>query len=280
MAEKSGGPFEGQTENEVWGAIAAFEQILEVAPDDTGALDALSQAYDLIGDGERGRHYLLRLSRLYIAQKNAAAAAELIPRLERYGAADEEAASLIRDIRHLVPIGPPTAEPEKEAAIPQRCEGFTLDAELALAWRLQTAGLLTPEDYSQVVSDLSDMAARQELLTISLLHVLHDRGFRNLDNVMAFMARESGTPMIRVTSFETIENCQTLLPLEFMVRQGVVPFATIAQEALIAVLNPFDEGLRERVARKTGRTCHFYLTWPADFDAWIARLNKTQSSPP
>jgi tetratricopeptide (TPR) repeat protein len=268
--------FDGRSENEIWSAIAAFEQILEVEPNDTSALDALTQAYELVGDGERARGHLLRLARAYIAQGNAAPAANLIERLERYGAEDVEAAALIREIQRLPSAsvaygdgrqpGAPAANEPAEPAI---------DGELALAWRLHSAGLLTPEEYAGVVNDLSEIAARRERLTLSVLHVLHDRGFPKLDQIIGYMARESRAPMVPVTSFETPESCHTLLPMDFMARRGVAPFAMIAQEALVAVLNPFDEALRERVIKEAGRPCHFYLTWPTEFDAWIQHVSRS-----
>jgi hypothetical protein len=277
MSDEDGESTRGRSGTEAWGAISAFEQILEVMPNDISALDALVQSYEIVGDSERAREYLLRLARVLVEQGNASQAEVLVDRLRRLGKRDAEAEALIRDIEALSRLVVP--DPSRRPTIdlqPDPSISSAIEAELALAWRLHSAGLLTQEEYAGVVNDLSETAARRELLTVSVLHVLQDRSFRALDTVIAYMAHESRTPVIPVASFEMQESCLSLLPLDFMVRHGAIPFDFVAQEALVAVLNPFDANLRERVALRSGRPCHFYLTWPAEFDAWIARLKQTR----
>jgi len=280
MSESGSSAFQGLSENEIWSAISAFEQILDVVPDDVDALDALTQAYDIIGDGERARNYLLRLVRACLEQGDVQKASGLAERLKRYGPDDAEAAALLQRISQLSPAdrtGPSIASPTRGE--PRReAEPAPIDAELALAWRLHSAGLLSAEEYAGAVRDLSDIASRKEPLTLSVLHVLHDRQFPKLDEVLAYMARETRTPVVPIMAFEMPESCQRLLPVEFMVRKGVAPFSILSNEPLVALLNPYAETVRAETTERAGRVCHFYLTWPAEFDAWIERLRQSLQS--
>lgn len=258
---------EDKTVAEALSVIEAFEQVLEAAPEDIGALDALYRAHEIVGNRARAREYLLRLARLYLEQRNFAEAEALREDLRRLGGGDAETTGLLARLDALSQPSPPPAAPtgtEDEIAI--------VESELALAWRLHSAELLDQETYAAVANDVTEAAARSDGGVISALHALHRRSFAGFDDLIAFLAKDSRTPMIPANAFEVTPECRALLPTEFMARRGVVPLDTIGSAALIAVLNPMDEALRNEIRRRTGRECHFFLTWPAHFEARLARL--------
>mgnify|MGYP001293306397 CR=1 FL=1 len=267
MADTTRESAESRSVSEAWNAITAFEQILEIMPNDVSTLDALVRSCEMVGDTERARKYIVRLVRTHLTQRNAAQAEALAEDLRRLGAGSAEAEELLRQLEgtRRRPAFAPAAE------IAPTAETSALEAELSLAWRLHEAELLTQQDYAAVANDLTTLAAQPDAVRISLLHVLSARAFPNLDGLLAHMAREARVPVINVAAFDPPRACRTLLPLDFMARRCVLPFEMIGREALVALLNPFDDSLREQVRRRVGAPCHFYLTRPANFDDALER---------
>jgi hypothetical protein len=50
--------------------------------------------------------------------------------------------------------------------------------ELALAWNLLQAGILSQEEYSNVVHDLSENSSKNVQVRCRLCMYVHDRGFK------------------------------------------------------------------------------------------------------
>ena len=112
-------------------------------------------------------------------------------------------------------------------------------------------------------------------MPVSVLHALHDRSYKGYDKVIAYLSRSSGLPIIPITGFELMPAAYNLLPLEFMTQRGAICFEIMGQDALIAVLNPFDKELQEDVRRAMGtRRGHFYLVSSADYDAVLMNIRK------
>ncbi len=278
MPRKPGG---GQPRpvKEAWGAISAFEEILQAVPDDCGAMDALVQSYELVGDRARAREYLIRLVQTYLRSGRQKDAVDQMDRLIQYYDGEAEIAALIEELHALAPAEPPPRPAEEavaDTAGPDRQNA--LQAELALAWKLHEQRLLTQDEYASIVQDLSEISSRPVDTTVSVLHALLDRHFGNFDGIMSAVARESGLPILPLNSFDTPRATAALLPLAYMKRRGVAVFETISNEALVAVMNPFDEDLQRDAARLLGRPCRFFLTLPTELDAWLARVEKTQTS--
>jgi len=66
-----------ELDEEVWQAINAFEQIIEALPRDRASLEALSHAYEQVGDTAKEAEYLNRLAKVLIDEEDADAAARL-----------------------------------------------------------------------------------------------------------------------------------------------------------------------------------------------------------
>jgi hypothetical protein len=275
-------------ENQVWTAIAAFEQIVETMPTDRVSLEALSNAYEQVGDLTRSREYLVRLVDVLIAEGDRKAGESIRERVAQFAATDPQAKDAGERLEAMLGAGKPAPKAPDLAPAPAAGEAAKTEdadlksahvvAELSFAWTLFQAGELSQEEYASVAQDLSEVSAGSAVVSVSVLHVLHDRASRSLDRVIAFASRDSGTPIVPLDLFDVPEAAFSLLPVEFMVRYGTVVFALMGNDVLAIVLNPYNKQVRAKVEQTTGKPCHFYLATPAAFDALFEKHKITVSA--
>jgi hypothetical protein len=277
-------------ENQVWSAIATFEQIVETLPNDRVSLEALSSAYEQVGDLARARDYLVRLVNVLVDAGDHEAAGLFQERLLLHAATDPEAKAAETRLEALLVSGKPA--PREFDLTGELSVGTTgkqeevdlrsshVAAELSYAWSLFQADQLTQEEYAQVAQDLSEVSASNAAVTVSVLHVLHDRASRNLDRVLAYSAQDAAMPVIPLILFEVPEATMDLLPADFIVRYGVMVFALLGNDALVIILNPQNKALKKKVEQMLNRRCHFYLATPADFDALLEKRKKPENVAP
>lgn len=285
---KAGDANRADAESEIWNAIAAFERILEVMPDDRTSLDTLFHAYTQLGDHTRARDYLVRLATVVADERDAAAAEPLVEPLKGYAEKDAALQALFNRVTALVSDVP--AAPAAEAGGgPERRDKKTVPAasasalqqkaniteELAFAWDLLQAQELTQEQYAEVVQDLTEISSNAlDQGAVSMLHVIETRGYGNLDRILAFASRKGEAPILNLSNFEFDDEAIALLPPEIMVRRGVLPFDLLGPDLLVVIQNPYDRELRRQVERATGKRGHFYLTPPHEFNAAMGRVQK------
>lgn len=274
-------------ESQVWSAIAAFEQIVETIPNDRVSLEALSHAYEQVGDLSRARDYLARLANVVIEENDRDAAELLNERFRSFAAIDpvaREAGARIESFLNAgqaqprqfdVSVAPAVPEEKKDDEAESR--NAHVASELSFAWTLFQAGELSQEDYAVVAQDLSSISANPAPVTVSVVHALHDRGNRGLDKIMAFAARDSGVPIVPLSAFDVTDSVMSFLPREFMIRYGVLPFELMGSDVLVVLLNPYNTQLRQKVQSLIGRRCHFFMTPPSEFDAMMERFGKGES---
>lgn len=264
-------------EAEIWSAIAAFEKILEAMPDDRSSLETLSHAYEHIGDESKTLEYLLRLGDVIIRDRDFDSAGYICEKLEGFGSSDETVVRVRRELTQLVAetqSSTPDQVPSPDAETPSVPSTFRVADELSFAWRLFEAGELTQQEYSGVAQDLSDMSTEEHLSTISVLHVLSARAFSGMERLMGYVARDAKTPIVSLDSFDIPAETASLLPLEFIIRRGAVVYGLLAEDALVVVMNPYDAALREQVESLLGRTCHFFISSPVEFDNTTAKIRE------
>ncbi len=273
-------------EEEIWITISAFEQILEAMPADRTSLEALAGAYEQIGDHVRAKDYFLRLAEVVLGEGDHVAGAQLARHLAPYRE-DPGVRDICERLETLVAVAPPMdgaivadRKPVAKAPVPHvepvMEETFNLGDELAFAWSLLENTLLTQEEYSNLVHDLTEMATNEKGGTISTLHVLEFRKFSGMERVMGAVSRDCGTPIISLSLFDVPQSAVDLLPFEFMFRRGALVFDQIGPELLVVVMNPHDRNLRKRVEDITRRKCHFYICLPSDFDRVVNRIREGQ----
>jgi tetratricopeptide (TPR) repeat protein len=255
-------------------ATAAFQKMLEVMPDDLLALESLFEAYLNQGDVSHALHYLERLVRVLLKENERGIAEQLHEKLLTRVVEIPELAAFAAQLDPLLHPGEVTAP--RGAAVPVAVPRAKADiqAELALAWRLFQSDVLSQEDYARVVQDLTDVSARKTEVPVTVLHALNDRSFKHLDKVMTYLSRESGLPLIALGNFEIPHSIHSLLPLEIMSHWGAIVFETLGPDLLVALLNPFDQVLRNEVSTMTGKVCHFYLTSAPDYDKALGNIRK------
>lgn len=260
-------------------AISAFEQILEALPNDRLALETLIEAYEQLGEHDKALTYLLRLAHIVAEEADPEAIPAVAEKLQKLGAEHDTAREMLKQLARV-------SSPEEKQAPAKPVETAprkTVDiaAELALAWNLAQAGEISQEDYANVAHDLSENTMKNVVTPVTVQHALADRGFKNMDKVLRFMAVNSGMPIIPLGSFDLQREAAGLLPLDFMTRRAAVVFDLMGHEALVALLNPYDTELREEVLRRVGRPCHFFLTTAHAYDLYLERLAKAlQQTPP
>lgn len=267
-------------EEEVWVAISAFEQILEAMPNDRASLEALSHAYGQIGDHVREREYIIRLGNVLANEGDQEASQLLAARLEPYLRDDPRAEGLatrLRDVaaggvRLKADAGGVAAQSGSAQDARTARSRFSMADELSFAWNLLQANQLSQDEYASVVHDLTEMSASDAADTISVFHALAFRASKNLERSMGFVVQDCGSPIINLASFGFPMEAMVMLPIDFMVRRGVLVFDFIGQDALVAIMNPYNLQLRSDVESLTGRKCHFFICLPSDFDQAVSRI--------
>lgn len=281
-------------ESEVWGAISAFEQIVEAMPNDKASLEALAHAYEHIGDHIRSREYSVRLLGVFLDERTPELAKELVAKLRDAAGDDPDVIKMLGlyDAAVVDAVQPgvsgtaeaisdtlATPTPSAPVAVEEVDfrSSFDISEELAFAWNLLGANELSQDEYSSVVEDLTEMSAKDGV-TISMLHVLYDRGFRNLERILGMTSKECSAPLIAISQFDLQKETLKILPLDFMIRRGCLLFEQVGGEGLVAVLNPYDKKLREDAERLAGRDCYYFLIHPEAYDEAMVRAKEILAS--
>lgn len=276
MDKQDGKSSDEHLEAEVWNAISAFEQIIEAMPNDRASLEALSHAYEQIGDLTRAKDYLARYAQALLDEQDASACKDILPKLRDHAAQDSVLADKLARIESLLKQQAEATEAPQPARLVSastsvaRESGFSMSDEMSFAWNLSEAHQITEEEYAGIVQDLTEMSS-STTSTVSVLHVLDHRRFKNLEKVVAHVSGECNTPFISLSSFSIGKQAFSLLPPAFMLRRGVMIFDLLGQDALAVIMNPYNMALQKEVEAMAGRTCHFFMTLPAEFDAVLSR---------
>jgi hypothetical protein len=252
--------------------IIMLEQILEVMPQDVEALKALYNAYNQGGKSDRAFEYLGKLAEVVCGGNESESAgfiAEQLPTFEPEF--PEEVSQLLERILPLVGLGDIDDRVEAELA-PISISETEISEELALAWKLFEEDQLSQEEYSSVLHDLTEVSSKDIAVPVSVLHVLNDRGFNAMNRIMNYMSSRSGMPCISLLNFELSEDMAAVLPLELAARDGALPFALFGNDLLVAVLNPFNNMLIDKVEKAGGHRCHAYLVSAEEYDIALGKL--------
>jgi hypothetical protein len=260
-------------------SIAMLEQILEVMPQDVEAIKAVYNAYAQGGHGDRAFAYLGRLVEVVLGGGEPEAVAFVRQELPRYE--DEFPSEVAAQIARLRAMsgesGGAASGRGGQVAVEQSQGEIDITEELALAWRLYEEEQLSQEEYSSVIHDLTEVSSKDVDVPVTVLHVLYDRGFGQINRVMGHISSRAGTPFINIGSYELDADLARALPEQISVRDGAIPFSFLGDDLLVGVLNPFNTGLMEKVESVSGRRCHAYLVEPSDYDAALGKLKELAS---
>lgn len=252
---------------------AMLEQILEVMPDDFFTLRSLYETSLKLEQPERALDYLKRLDDGARAAQNGDMIKFVIQQYESIVDDVPELRKRIERLQELQLVADLLASSAAEAEPSSRHGG--IESEMALAWDLFQDEQLTQEEYSNVLHDLTEMSSRDVMsVPVTVLHILHDRNFSRVDRLMTHLCQKSGIPIITLSQFDEREDLRKVLPLDFISRQGVLPFGKIGDDLLLAVLNPLDKELIRKACELSGKHCHAYLTTPQEYDQRLALIRK------
>lgn len=280
MADPHNIPRDDSTEDER-NALETFERILEIMPDDRGALEAAILAARACGEREAERSHRIHLADVLWSEKAMDALGEHVAILRDDDDAQARAwveafdAGLQYHAESPAPE-PGRTDPARPASPPPR-SAFHISDEIDLAWKLFEHREIDQEEYAALVRDLTEMSASHNSGTVSVLHTLEASHHKNQERILSFLAQEAdetGTPFISLSCFTMRADLAQMLPEEFMVNRGAIVFETLGHERLVAVLNPFSQSLRTDVQQLCGHPCHFYLAKASEFDNALVRLRE------
>lgn len=278
------------SDNQQWDVqqtISMFEQILEVMPDDEMALRTLYDTYTMTGQRDKAFDMLNRLCRMAITERDEDTSYFLKDQFKDFEDLDtvetralhEKVLSTLSDQQAADDAFSFGGSSDDDGINPLAAWSSTVapageqkDAELAMAWKLFKADLLSQDDYSMVLQDLTEMSSKKLDVPASVLHVLHDRSYSHFSTIITYLVRETGTPFISLTNFDVSEELYSMVPMDYMKHRGAICFQQIGRELLIGILNPLDNALREQVRLATGKKCHFYLVVPEEYDALLNKI--------
>lgn len=261
-------------------SIAMLEQILEVMPHDADALKALYSAHRKMGEDKNAFEYLNRIIDLHIGGNETGLLPFIRNELNYFEAKhpSEVAAHTARlrmtgdgavaSARSGDAVGGSSSGDRKA---PRKNE-VDISEELALAWRLYEDGQLSQEEYSTVLHDLTEVSSKEVNVPVSVLHVLSDRAFNQMNRIMNYLSSRSGAPTISLSNFEISEEVANSLPLDAAAHDGALPFAFLGNNLLVAVLNPFNNVLVDKIESDSGHRCHTYLVTSEDYDIALGKL--------
>ena len=274
-------------------AIDFFEKMLQTMPGDRTSLEFLSVAYEQTGQHEKRRDCLIRLADTLLSEKdydNAQVIAGYLSAHSDYPparAAVERVAEVIqgqilqsqyhREVQGLgagVPVAPGQTETPMASDLGLEVHALSRaasTAEMDLVWLWKEREFLPKELCMDVLHILTDRPVADTPMLISALALVDEQHPELTDKLMEAMQRASELPAIPLELFEVPPACVSLLASAFVHIRGVLPFAMLGNEVLVAVLNPLNPALQEETAVRVGRPCHFFLVHPR---AWLKAAEK------
>ena len=268
---------EQQINSDLADSIAMLEQILEVMPEDISALKALYNAYFQAGHRDKAFRYLEVLSDVACDTKDLETCAFAIQHLP--GFEEEYPDSVAAKLAHLRLVdssGSSGSAFAQSSGLSSASGDTDISAELALAWRLYEENQFSQEEYSSVLNDLTEVSSKKLDVPISVLHVLNDQGFARINRVMNYMSLRSSVPCISLFSFSLPEKVAGILSLDISSHDGALPFGFFGDDLLVAVLNPFNDVLMNKVKMSSGRRCHAFLVSPIDYDVALNKMREME----
>ncbi len=258
-------------------SIAMLEQILEVMPEDAVSLRALYNAYGKAGNRPRAFEYLNRLVAI-AANQGGGEILEFVQ--EELGSFEDDFPSEVAAQKARLRTiynkggsggGSGASRTAASGAAKDRKVELDIGEEIALAWRLYEESQLSQEEYSSVLHDLTEVSSKELDVPVSVLHVLNDRGFTQMNRIINYLSSRSGVPCLELSQFELTDKLAGVVPADIPVHEGALPFAFFGNDLLMAVLNPFNGALVEKAEAASGHRCHTYLVAPEDYDRALSR---------
>ena len=268
-----------QNNEKVVEAIEFFETMLESMPCDRTSLEFLSVAYEQVGQPQKRRKCLIELADALINEKDFADAQTLAERLLEFSEHSDAVAAVERLNTAMVEAeGSESVRDHKSSDLEMELDGSynvpdpgieihatsraALSAEMDLVWTLKDKEVLPREICEGMIRNLSEFPVSERPQLIAALSLLDDQHPEWTDRVMCELQKMSKMPAIPLELFNYKNVMFTGISSSYIRIRGVIPFAKMADEYLVGILNPLDKTLQQDVARRSGSACHFFLIHP------------------
>ncbi|MDD4101303.1 MAG: hypothetical protein PHU80_01560 [Kiritimatiellae bacterium] len=283
-----------ETDQKIQEAIGFFEQMLLSMPGDRTSLEFLAVAYEQTGQADKRRDCLIKLAETLLIEKdydNAQIIAGHLSAFADYPPAQAAVARVFEEVQGQILKSQFRKDVEDMGAGAARdvAEGAPQDsglavhalsrsaaaAEMDLVWLWKERDYLPKEMCMDVLHVLTDRPVTDTPMLISALALLDEQHPEMTDALMESMQKDSEMPAIPIELFEPSPAAARILPTVFVQVKGVVSFALVSGEALVAVLNPFNKALFDEIIELAGRPCHFFLAHPRTMAPVFEKLTTT-----
>ena len=272
-------------------AIAFFEQMLQTMPDDRTSLEFLSVAYEQTGQTDKYLECLIRLADCLLNEKDYDNAQSIAMRLSAFADYAQARAAVVRVTDGVQKqILKETLEPAKGGSVSKESSGASAvgtyqdagleihalshaasAAEMELVWYWKERNLLPKEVCMDILHTLAENQVTDHPILVSALALLDEQHPELTERLMEEMQRASEVTPIPLELFDVQAAAAEVLSPVFVHVRGVLPFALLGGEVLVAVLNPLNKALQEEAAARAGKPCHFFFAHPR---VWQAAAKK------
>jgi len=272
-----------KSEQKISEAIEFFETMLESMPGDRTSLECLVVAYEQIGAQDKRRECLIELANTLIKEQAFADARGIIEELKQFPD-DDTARATIQLVRDAIEQADPgdvginassthfdnTLELSSDGSFNffdpaieiHSCSRATLSAEMDLVWAIRDKEILPREICEKLIQTLTEFPLNERPQLISALALLDDQHPEWSDKVIEELIKISHVPAVPLEYYDWRNVMFTGLSSQYIIIRGVIPFANMANEYLVAILNPLDKALQQDVSKRLGSKCHFFLAHP------------------
>ena len=273
---------ENSEDNNIEQTITSFEGILQVFPEDVGALESLFVAYQQAGRNEDALEKGFKLAEMLSQQEEYRRVAEITRRILEIDPDNEKAQALLSNAEsELADAGGGVIAAESTGAETEQGEKKlqiepSISTEIDLGWFLLQDGYISQDQYEKAVSALTESRMRHGSKScVSFLLELSYLDGVEIDKILGFLAYRSNTPYIDLSRFELNGEVTGLIPPDKCRSLGVLPFAQLRDEVMVAILNPFHDTLISSLTDFLDEKPHFYLCKPETLNNITSELEET-----
>ena len=155
-----------------------------------------------------------------------------------------------------------------------------MGGDLALAAALVAEGVVTRAAINPFLQQLhaERAAAVQSGQTLTLLQLLINAQIGKLDDLLTIIVERSGLPYLPLSTYDVDRDVACLLPRKIAFEFCLIPFDRISRSVLIAVDNPLDPALRDRIRVLIDYDLFWYVSSPSDITMALRRAHDLDKS--
>ena len=140
------------------------------------------------------------------------------------------------------------------------------DGDLALAVALIAEGVVTRAVVDPLLQRLAveREAAVKAGQAMTLLQLLSDEHLATLDDLLSILVERTGLPYLPLSTYDVDRDVACLIPKELAFEFCLIPFDRISHCMLVAVANPLDTVIRDRIRALINCDLFWYVSAPGE----------------